>query len=566
MLFGLPFFLVGIGFLVWSVIPTFYDGWRMASWPATAGQLTHAELAVNHSDDSTTYQAKARYTYEVSGRRYASDRVAINSGSDNIGDFQHRIGRHLEGIQRHGRPVNVFYNPADPQDSVLNREIRWGLLGFKLIFVCVFGGVGAGLVYWGFRGKKTLDIPDAQVRPWLARPEWQGGVIYSSAKSGMFFIWGFAAIWNLISLPAALQFMDIWQKDGWVALLVLLFPLVGLGLIYWAIRQTMQWKRFGVTPLHLDPFPGAIGGHVGGEIKVNLPYQQGLEARVTLSNVYSYVSGSGKNRSRRESIHWQDDGYAQVVPYAEGIGLRFRFDVPRGLRATEESANQYYFWRLNVEMELAGTDLNRSFEIPVYDTGEQSKSINIDSPAIMPASGVARTAESLLPISRQGNTRILYYGMLRKPLRSVLMLVFGSIFTAAGVFLWSAAVKEGAMLYLMSAVFSLVGGSIVVGAFYSAFNSLQVTLDGNHVTSVRKLLGFPIARHQFGYSDVLGIEGKQGMQSQSGNKHKVEYSVIARLPGKTITLAEHLDSASNKKLVIEYFSDEIMRPGPVFEI
>ena len=58
----------------------------------------------------------------------------------------------------------------------------------------------------------------------------------------------------------------------------------------------------------------------------------------------------------------------------------------------------------------------------------------------------------------------------------------------------------------------------------------------------------------------------QGMQSQSGNKHSIEYSVIAKLPGKTITLAEHLNSASSKKLVVEYFSNEIMKSGPVFEI
>ncbi len=84
-LFGLPFFLVGIGFLFWSVIPTVYDGWRVQSWPAVSGQLIQADLTTNHSSDSTTHEARARYRYHISGREFTHDRVAINEGGDNIG-------------------------------------------------------------------------------------------------------------------------------------------------------------------------------------------------------------------------------------------------------------------------------------------------------------------------------------------------------------------------------------------------------------------------------------------------------------------------------------------------
>jgi hypothetical protein len=56
------------------------------------------------------------------------------------------------------------------------------------------------------------------------------------------------------------------------------------------------------------------------------------------------------------------------------------------------------------------------------------------------------------------------------------------------------------------------------------------------------------------------------MQSRSGNKHKIEYSVIARIPGKKITLAEHLDSASKKNLVKEYFEQKLLSTGSRFEI
>jgi hypothetical protein len=565
-IFGLPFFLVGVGFLFWSILPTLYDVWRMQEWLPVDGKLLHADLVTSHSDGSTTYRAEARYTYDVLGRQFWHDRIAINSGADNIGDFQEKLGRQLQALQRRSETVVVYYNPADPQDAVLNRDARWGLLGFKLIFVLLFGGVGAGIVYWGLRGKRIIHTPEAKEKPWLSRPEWHDGRIRSGAKGGMYGIWGFATFWNLISLPAAFQFMDVWYKEGWIALVILLFPLVGAGLIYWAIKLTREWARFGTTPLTMDPFPGAIGGDVGGVIELNEPFRPGMACRVTLSNILSYVSGSGKNRSRGEDVKWQDEGYARALPQAQGTALQFRFKVPPGLDETEEASNRYHFWRLNVELELDGVDLDRSFEIPVYNTAESSRQIDFLSPAEQPDGLPRMTAESLLPITQQGNSRQLYYRILRKPGRSITMLVFGSVFAVIGVFLWGEAASEGFMLYLMSTVFSLVGVGIVLMSVYSAFNSLKVILDGHNIITTRSLFGIPVSHHEFHYADVLAVRSRQGMKSNSGNRHTIEYRIEAKLPGKQITLAEQLDSASKADRVVEYFENELLRAGPTFEL
>ena len=566
MLFGLPFFLVGAGFLLWSVIPTLYDGWRMQSWATVYGQLTHADLSVNHSDDSTTYSVDARYHYTISGREFSHDRVAINSGGDNIGNFQQDLGRRLEYLHANHQPVTVFYNPADPADAVLNRDIRWGLLGFKMIFVLVFGGVGAGMMVWGVRGKRRIKVDDPDATPWLTRPEWQGGVIKSQAKGGMIAIWVFASIWNLISAPLAFQITDLWHEEGPVALIALLFPLVGLGLLFWAIKLTMEWRRFGVTPLTMDPYPGSINGDVGGEVRVNIPYRPDMVCKVTLSNIYSYVSGSGKNRSRNERVEWQDEGYARILRYAHGIGLQFRFEVPDHLTESQESADRYYLWRLNVELEVEGTDLDRSFEIPVYKTGDRSRSIKINSVTERPAGVPELKATDLLPLTTRGNLMEIYYPVLRKPGRSLALLLFGGIFAGVGMFLWTEAAREGFMLYMMSLVFSLVGWAIVATAIWSAFNSLRVTMDGRTLSSTRSLLGIKLSNHQFEYTDVLGIEAKEGMKSQSGNKHSMEYSILARIPGKKIILAEHLDSASKKNKVMEFFEQRLLGSGSRFEI
>lgn len=57
-------------------------------------------------------------------------------------------------------------------------------------------------------------------------------------------------------------------------------------------------------------------------------FEPEIAYEVALSNLYSYVTGSGKHRSRHERTEWQDAGYAQVEPTTKGVKLKFRFEVP----------------------------------------------------------------------------------------------------------------------------------------------------------------------------------------------------------------------------------------------
>lgn len=565
-LFGLPFFLGGAGFLFLSVLPTLYEGWQMQSWQSAQANLIDARLDASHSDNSTSYQVIARYQYEVLAQRFENDRVAISDGSDNVGDFQELLGQKLQQLHRNKQSVTIWYNPSNPAESIINRDIRWGLLGFKMILVIIFGGAGLGFIIVALKGKQVYETVSDKTKPWLSRPEWNDGIIKSSAKLGMVVFWGVAIIWNLISFPVAfISLPKMLEKQEYMGLFVLLFPLIGLGLFYSAIKNTLEWRRFGRTPLVMDPFPGSIGGDIGGSIKINMPYDADVAFKITLSCLRSYMSGSGKNRSRHEEIIWQDEGYARVKSMVDQIELQFRFGVEEGLPASEKHSSNYHLWRINVEAEMVGVDLDRSFEIPVYQTEQRSIHLNFDSTKEHPHESGKVTAELLLPIILVGNSKHIYYPMFRKPGRSIGLLIFGGIFAGVGVFLWFEAKQEGFMLYFMSTIFTLVGGAIVAGGFYTALNSLRVTLNGQTITSIRRLLGIPISQHSVSYSDVQSIDVKKGMSSSSGKKHSIEYSVLAKLPGKKITLAEHLDSASKKELVIKYFKDEILKSDLILE-
>ena len=170
----------------------------------------------------------------------------------------------------------------------------------------------------------------SEQKPWLTEKRWAENNILSSARLQHYVLWGIALFWNLISSPILFQFGEIWSKTQREPLtaLAFLFPIVGAGLIVAAIRATQNWLKFGRTPLTLDPFPGALGGHVGGIIETTIPFDSGRIGKVSLQCVYSYVSGRGKNRSRKEKVKWQTDGVCHVQQGARGSNFSFRFDVP----------------------------------------------------------------------------------------------------------------------------------------------------------------------------------------------------------------------------------------------
>lgn len=77
------------------------------------------------------------------------------------------------------------------------------MIGFKSIFVPVFGGVGLGLLIYIFKAprKKELSTAESHEQPWLAKDQWQSSTVKSNSKATMWGAWFLAAFWNLISAP-----------------------------------------------------------------------------------------------------------------------------------------------------------------------------------------------------------------------------------------------------------------------------------------------------------------------------------------------------------------------------
>lgn len=601
LLFGLAF-AGGGAYLLSQTAGAMWQDWHaMRSWQPAYGKL----LSVSGADNQT----RARYRYDVDGLRFENDRVYVAEFNDNIGSYHDELRSRLERHESTGAPVTVWVNPNDPSQAVIDRDMRWGLFSLISAFCAAFILAGLLVVYAALNGGNSRTISqrpplsalrreweekqkdpnfsdtlleyarqrhaeleegekDARDRQnWRTRKGWETSIILSEAKRGTFVLWFFALAWNAISAPVLFFLPEELDNGNLLALVGVIFPLAGVYLLFLAIRSTLEYRRFGTVAFEMDPHPGAIGGHVGGHILVpHLSYDiatnPAAKLTVRLECVYSYMSGSGDDRSRREDIKWAEEGSPLVEHAAQGVQLAFRFNVPDNLpEADPTQTGAYHFWRVDVKAGIPGTDLKRQYNIPVFRTGESSRSVRHDISA-----QVAKRKEQESEVVRQqiarGNfdipalSRAMNYreagGEIRMSFpmfRNKLLTAFAAIFAGGFGFAahsMSGIAFKGGISGLLVAVFSipfvLVAMLASIATVYLLFNNLRVRIARNEVTVLRRLLFIPVFSRRLNVTDIAWLAIRKTGSTGQGIGKIEHFKLIAQdHAGKSVTLAEDLD-------------------------
>ncbi len=321
--------------------------------------------------------------------------------------------------------------------------MRWGMFGFMAVFALLFGGVGFGIIvagWWGGSKLKTENTLKEQHpgHPWMWREEWSQGVLRSGNKAKMWFAIVFAAIWNIVSSP--LLFIlpnEIVEKRNYPALLGILFPVVGIGLMVWAVSAYRQWKRFGLAKLDLDSVPVALGGMLSATLTCPSEIPRGNEINITLSCIRKRKSGSGKNRRSTEKILWQDEQRLPITinESMNGLSLPIRFHIPKDQPQCDWSnSDDSIIWRLDAHSDIPGADFAASFDLPVFNRGEKyyveipAKSTNISASG---DHGDWQRTGVVYKLTGQGER--FYFPAARNKGVSTVITLFGLIFTGAGV-------------------------------------------------------------------------------------------------------------------------------------
>jgi hypothetical protein len=114
---GLLIFIGGLSLLAWTV-GDMIQAWRSNAWTPILGNWCYSEtINLGHG-----------MLYHVSGYEYLVNGISYTSTRDQFGGVMSRL--HKTALWTNSLSVKVFYNPANPNESVLKPGLVFGHLVF----------------------------------------------------------------------------------------------------------------------------------------------------------------------------------------------------------------------------------------------------------------------------------------------------------------------------------------------------------------------------------------------------------------------------------------------------
>jgi hypothetical protein len=409
----------------------------------------------------------------------------------------------------------------------------WGQAGFLSIFALTFGGVGIGGIVTVLRGRQGAEAALAREArhpeaPWLWREDWAARRITDASVVEMRFAWAFAIFWNLVSIPGAVLGVRAALREGnRAALLALLFPAVGVGLLVWAVRATIRRRRYGTSVLELDTLPAVVGHALEGTLRAPAGLRPPEGFRVVLSCIRRVTSGSGRNRSTSERILWQEEHRTD----ATGTGVPVAFAIPADAAPSEPvRGNDRTLWRLEVSAEVPGVDYAAGFEVPVFRTAESALPRTETEQAVAARAAVPadyrQPAGSRILVSRTRRGTEIFFPAARNPGLAASLTVFTLIWAVA---IWATIVFDAPLIFPI--VFGGFGALLVFLVIDQWMGVARVTADQDGVTIAK---GWLVARRErtLGSAEVAEVTTKIG--SQAGRTAYYDVTVVTTA-GKRVT-------------------------------
>ena len=307
--------------------------------------------------------------------------------------------------------------------------------------------------------------------------------------------WVFAIIWNLVSLPLLVIVpRELSRKP--LAALGFLFPIVGIGLIAWALIMTARARRFGATHLDLAA-PARAGGVLEGTLHTQLPSPDAVGAyavTIKLTCLQRTISGSDDDRSEHERILWRDEAEAasDAIRFtAEGASLPVRFAIPADARATTAvGKGPGSLWVLTAQAALPGVDLKEDFDVVVRGAediaaGDTARP-GLRSPAAVTLDDLARGGIHVAP----GSGGMTYtFGAFRNRSFTMSLTALTAVWTGS---LWLQWYLQFPIIFpIVTGFFELILIAIVVDLW---LGSTIVTVGSGTVRRQHRVLGVTTTR------------------------------------------------------------------------
>jgi hypothetical protein len=356
LLFAVGFSWFGVATSVPKLAELVGRWYHARSYVAVPASVQSAKLKIIRGETDTE-SVQASFAYRYRDRDYVSRKVSASALSDNFDSYHRTVYERLRQAQTAGEQVTIWVDPAHPEDALYDRAFRWLPALFLLPFAVLFpaGGLGAWLAIWFlWWGKRDVD---RVLGPRELREQSRPGNLAPLAMTLCAFFW------NMLSWPMAmLPLVQAQAGRSYWDYLMLLFPLVGLGLVWSAVSMWRTRWRIGKPMLELLQVPAGDQYPLRGRIHFAPAFGARLNTAQLMHRVRIIVKLQqtvGNGEDAIESTLWEK--CVLETSLARGAtGVDFSVELPPKLPSPGTSQSTRVQWML--ELQTLGAEI--WFDLP----------------------------------------------------------------------------------------------------------------------------------------------------------------------------------------------------------
>jgi hypothetical protein len=142
-----PFLAMGIGLLgLFSLLDSWINSHSLDEWQTTEGEISYSELAHGSGvcGPGLTIASMVGYDFKVDGVTYYSTHISY--GADALS-----CGRELADTYPAGKKVTVYYDPENPDNSVLKKT------GMNVFISILIGLLSMGMIVIGYFSWRLIN-------------------------------------------------------------------------------------------------------------------------------------------------------------------------------------------------------------------------------------------------------------------------------------------------------------------------------------------------------------------------------------------------------------------------
>ena len=144
-IFGSVYLLAGLVFTCQNFEGTILKQRAARAWTPVKAVVRNSAVRVRPDQYCATYTVAISYCYQIDGREYRGERYAFRN---DVG-FSYDAKQQVVTAHRPGSTIRIYVNPADPNDSVIVRDMGAAL--YYGLLPLVFSVIGALIIALGIK-------------------------------------------------------------------------------------------------------------------------------------------------------------------------------------------------------------------------------------------------------------------------------------------------------------------------------------------------------------------------------------------------------------------------------